>query len=937
MPTIEFLKNNIDLHDLAEKLGWKRPGGRGNYCSPLRNDKNPSVSINDGGKYFKDFTGAGQGSCIDMIMYHDQTDDVGAAVRRLHELYGWEMETDKPDRPRQLSTVEYIANKCRGNDDQAIAYLTGRGIDADVVRHAIKKNTLGFNTYTSSKHPPGERGHGGPGVAFITRCLQTARAIGVDIRYVEPELNGGLKTTSQGHKHIAPWTSDLARLKKAETVYFFESPINALSFETCFKPGKKNKMAAVAIKGTETSKTLDLQFAIGKFCVLCLDNDETNDNDHCPGPEAAWVLYERLTAMGVAVQIVEQIDWRERDESYNDLNDVLQGEGVTNTRAMLKTFEEWAIPGLAGRQFPGRKNRLTLPSHDYAQYWRFRCKADFTRYITKMREGDDGDETPMFDDLCGFRVASLARITIAGATSVMNGTVDHSPVTLFAVSVQTARHGPRLIKRVFEDEKLHNLNQWGKFGSIYLPSQFNRLIDILERSAHLGKRDAINFVGLAWKQGRLVVNEGHDCYFTEPNKQCTYYNLRFPSGNASQAKQVIQAYQATFGHNAAAMILVWALGGHLKALLGFWPHMIIQADKGSGKSVLVNRLESTLAFKMLSGQSLQTEFRLLTSCSYTSHPVGWEEISARGQQIIDKAVSLLQESYQFTVTYRGADLTEYLICAPVLLAGEDVPVRSLVGKVVRAQLAKKGPHIPDDLPAFPVRQWLDFLATKQRGEVKHLFQQRAAFITQHCRATQDDPGASRIRENYAAMLTAWELLCEFSGIEDTQGGFVADCLAEMNNHIAESVGDRDPWIWIIEIILAEISAKRFTYPYKFLLDHSGPVPVPCLAIRHTHIMQHLRASTHLRDTFNALPIKSNKVLLKQLVKADVLARERIDLTINNHRESHMVALNLAKLGEYGIYTSVPEIMDDLPGHVQAVDDARYHSAQNSDPFTAEGF
>jgi hypothetical protein len=42
------------------------------------------------------------------------------------------------------------------------------------------------------------------------------------------------------------------------------------------------------------------------------------------------------------------------------------------------------------------------------------------------------------------------------------------------------------------------------------------MINILERTADLGARHAANFVGLAYREGQLVVNEGADCYFTEP-------------------------------------------------------------------------------------------------------------------------------------------------------------------------------------------------------------------------------------------------------------------------------------------------------------------------------------------------------------------------------------------------------------------------------------
>lgn len=101
----------------------------------------------------------------------------------------------------------------------------------------------------------------------------------------------------------------------------------------------------------------------------------------------------------------------------------------------------------------------------------------------------------------------------------------------------------------------------------------------MERAADLGARDVVNFVGLSWKAGALAAQEGQDCYFVEPQKQCLYYNLTFPRGTQQQARTVIQAYQDTFRDNAAAIVLVWGLGTHLKNLLGFYPHFQMQAEK----------------------------------------------------------------------------------------------------------------------------------------------------------------------------------------------------------------------------------------------------------------------------------------------------------------------------------------------------------------------
>ena len=52
-----------------------------------------------------------------------------------------------------------------------------------------------------------------------------------------------------------------------------------------------------------------------------------------------------------------------------------------------------------------------------------------------------------------------------------------------------------------------------------------------------------------------------------------------------------------------------------------------------------------------------------------------------------KAIASLQEAYGYEATSRGMGLKRhFLLCAPVLLSGEDVPVDALEGKVIRSTL-----------------------------------------------------------------------------------------------------------------------------------------------------------------------------------------------------------------------------------------------------------
>jgi hypothetical protein len=905
MASIDELKQKIDLHDLAEKLGIKRGKGgeKANYHSPHHDDKSPSLSIFKGGKAWKDFSGDEGGSCIDLVMYTKGFGEVADAVKFLHELYGFSMDrpvSNEPAKPK--STVEYIADRCLENRLPALEYLTGRGISEAVARRAMEKGSVGFNDWRSPKAPAGEPGHGGPAAAFIVRTLNPGHVVAVDMRYLDPALNGGVKTQTQGEKFGYGWTSDIKRLRAAHTVVVVESPINALSVETAGIPG----VGAFAVRGLNVG-AIDWRWLAGKRVLVCMDNDEPFPDGHQkaghrPGPEAAWQLHEMLIGLNISALFVDQSEWE-----VNDVNDFLKEKGAYELKLALKRVEPWLIPGMPGTGDSKGKPRLYLPGHDFARYWRFRVKDDFTTLITEMKKDDEaGTETPISKDLAGFRVASVSRVSIAGATSVMTGDLDAQPTVMFAVSVQVPRHGPKLIRRVLEDEKLHNIDQWKRFGPVWDQSNFLRMVNILERTAHLGARSAVNFVGLAWRNGELVVNEGPDCYFTEPDKQCPYHNLTFPSGSRQDALKVIGAYQNTFKKNAALLALVWALGGHLKVFLGFWPHMILQARKGAGKSTLVKRLERTIAMTMFSGQSLQTEFRLLTSISHTSHPVGWEELSARKQEIIDKAVGMLQENYQYTLSRRGSDMTEYLLSAPVLLAGEDVPVRSLLGKVVQTVLKDKGPMMPDDLPAFPLRQWLEFLTTLSKTQVMQTYNELLAHCREHSRARNDD-GAKRMAGNYAAIVTAWRLLCEFAGADHAMGDFEADVMGVMNEHVSETVADREPWVWILEILLSEISAGNYRHPSAWDTLRVGDADHDVLMVRTSHVMDHIAHTNSLRDKWNALPVKSDRIFKRQIAEADVLARDldgkplEFERTIRGRREAHMVGIDMQRLELYGLY------------------------------------
>lgn len=914
-PYFEQIKNQVDLHDLAKRLGLQQPGGRGNYKSPHHDDKSPSLSIANTGRSFRDWSAEGAphaaGGCFDLVQYV-QGGDFMAALAFVEKEYGFTRpRSDVPQPVREQTTEEWIAEKCLSLADKAVPWLVSeRGLPREIVERAIKRKALGFNDYTNPKAQPGDPTYGGPAVSFIVRTLNPGRVVAIDNRYIDPDLNGGVKTKTKGDKFGTPWYTSLEEIRRAHTLYVCESAINQLTIEAANLPGT----AALAIRGTGNVENIDWRIALGKRVIAVMDYDPANDHGICPGQSAMWKLHEACLALNIACLSIEQDDWPER--GLNDINDLLQLEGVDGVKIALRRLEQHLIPGKPGdTRFDMGRTRVFLPGHDTAHYWRFRVKEDFTSFVKKTDQDDDGNEKHDFGDVCGFRIAGLSRVKVASATSATTGEKDHAPTTLFAVSVQTPRHGAELVRRVFRDEDLHNLDRWRKFGPVYAPQAFARMVNILERASDIGARDAVNFVGLAFRDGRAVVNEGPDCYFTDPEKQCPYHNLLFPSGNVSDARTVLEAYHRTFRHNAALLVLVWALGAHLKVFLGFWPHMQMQARKGAGKTTLLKRLERTIGFTLFGSEQVKTDFRQLTSVSHTSHPVGWEEFSTIPQRFIDTAVGLLQQAYQFAPTTRGSEMTQYLISAPVLMGGEDVPVRSIIGKMVRTDLREQGAPLGEDLVKFPVREWLVFLSGFSKQQIHELFVECREDMITHSMAARADAGARRMVENYAVILLAWRLVARFAEMARETGDFEPDLYAMMNTHIAETEADREAWVWILETALNQIDRNEFRYPFTVdLVENKDGQARECLVIRHTHVIDQLKHTPALRPTFDGLPVKTPAVFRSQLVDAGVVHSVDIERTIDNKRWAHMLALEIDALKRFGLTVAVKVPPPADPGY-----------------------
>jgi hypothetical protein len=205
-----------------------------------------------------------------------------------------------------------------------------------------------------------------------------------------------------------------------------------------------------------------------------------------------------------------------------------------------------------------------------------------------------------------------------------------------------------------------------------------------------------------------------------------------------------------------------------------------------------------------------------------------------------------------------------------------------------------------------VREWLQFLAGHSRQQINTLYRRALDEANQASRASGADDGAQRMAGNYAALLLAWDLLTDWLELPYDYADVPLSLHGEMNEHIRQTSGDREPWVWIMETLLDEISAGNYRHPHKIQLVGTED----CLVLRTSHVMHHFRHSMPLRQTYDALPVKSDRVLKRQLQQAGVIHDDRVDLRIGKSRECHMTALSLRRLEEYGLHVSRPDEEDD---------------------------
>lgn len=965
---------SINIDDVAVRLGLKPDGslrnGQRMFHGPQGNGKTASLSINTAKGVFKNFAVPGaEGSNIDLVM-HVLNCDFKTATDWLRQEFRIETQPNTNNRSGEKPPLHvYIAENClkQATDDRLKQYLLGRGISEPAIQRAITCKTIGFNTYTSPSKVAGEKFFGGPAIAFIARSINPGHVQAVDMRYLDPDLNGGLKTQCHGEKKGYFWTADYYALNSAHTAVIVESSINALTVETAELPG----YVGISTMGIENATEINWGFLRGKCALICMDKDSRKGNGTFPGQQKSWELYNILCSLGISTFLIDQSSWNKptscqdimnyleshpRDEEqllrdidnqtflvvnerlaqlqkviskYDiDLND-LNKQSVTDVKNALKNLDNYLIPGVPGKNHWGQKPRVFLPTIDKEDYWRFRTEPEHTTFLktitvtTEENGFKEKMEEEVPEHVAGFRIANLTKVIVAGYVATLKGVHDDAPSTLYAVQVQTRKDGNHLVKKVFA-EGLFNPKNWeDSFGPIYNQHHFKRALNIMENVANVNLHNAVNFVGLAWFNGHLKINSGDACYFPEPEQQCPYFNMKFHSGNVVDAQRIIAAYQSTFGRNAATMILTWILGTHLKLFTGYYPHMVISADKGTGKSRLIEKLEVTTGIRKFSSDSL-SEFRLRTATCGTSFPIAFDELSNISIKKRSLLESRMQQCYSYDTTKTRTDMLEFIIITPVLVSGEDVDMRNVISKTICASL-KRDWRCDEinihSIPKWPMLQWLTFLTTINRNT----FDQKLSECRTFCQrmASSKDSTSMRMVENYALVLLAWKLVSEFAQISESQSDYINHLISEMNTHIQQTDADREPWVWVMEKISMELQKNSYPYPWKVDRISNEHQTYQCLLLRIKDIMDYINNSNEMREFRERLPISSSNALKSQLRNAGMIHKEPVHIRVQETGSRYMncAAIPLFGLAQYGIF--IPgadydndELLNDAAGLVE---------------------
>lgn len=843
------LKESIDLHDLAARLGLQRQKRGSTYHAPWRPDKKASLSVFEDGRKWKDHGSDKGGSCIDLIM-HTRKVTVPEAMRILHEMYGFPF--DSQENQQYSDTLDTKANqrwrtaKSHPGIHFAAQYLTeSRKLPQEVVNRWQGK-VFGFSDWIPND---GNQEAYGPAITFPV-FNKDGILMAVNMRYL-----------SDGHEPKMRFIGEASggfflpdsTIKNAHVIWLVESPIDALTLVAAGCP-------AIAFLSASMVKTFPFSWLNDRQRLMILaDADEA-------GQKAAATLYHRAISAAVSAQMVEWPD------EHKDPNDALKAG---------KTLDE--IKELASRPDTGLfpAGSPIIPSHEFGRMGSFVCNLDSTEVRQEMEEG------PKFEPVASFRVFHLDPIAVHDPTTALSGTgsgyTSHKSLVTYRRSDSAYLH-----RRIIESEDIGKPATWQKFGHLHSYRQMARLLQILSRDQnHI--QESVGVIGLVYVDGKPQIMDARNSYLTD--EECVYHRLRIPSAPQETAKGIIEKMDGLLKNHLGVIQLAWFLGILMKIFLEFWPHLVITGHSGSGKTIIATKIIHKLTgCDSKEPSELQTPYRRMKVISNHIYPVIFDEISRAGPKERDAFVDLLNSSYRYQLRHHGQK-GMFLVAAPACLVGQDNPITDAAINTKTIQLEidgmknESGFFVPD--APFPVREWAQFLVDRwDKPKAETRLKDHIQSLHKHLKRAPSDLNLGRFVENYAALQFALEELFCFSGYENNEiWGTVVNL---MNEAVKESAPTRRESVAILERLAEEITLTSRHEDRPPFLEKDGYLAIPPKIV-----LPYLAKRGHF------FPVTSSKRLVEHLNQDGFLLERNRQRTINRTLYK-CVILDLKKLREAGV-------------------------------------
>jgi len=393
---------NIDLHEVASRLGLERQG-KGNYWSPFREEKNPSFSIYFNGYWKWKEHGTGEtGSAIDLVMKV-----LGHDLKSAHQWFDMTFgggkvnlaerieENDKSAKKPEL--CGFIWNGCKSSyPDEVVNYLINV---RKIARAYIEKNKgqcFGYNNFKP------EIPEYGPAVAFPLLDSE-GKLKAINMRYLADHHTPKMRTV--GITDEVCFCPNLNDVKESEKVWLCESPIDAISLHSAGFPS----LAYVSI---DWGRKFPMSMVKNKTVIFWPDRDSGNKQAEKLASELAKLLYKNCTDLEIV----------ENDTECKDANEVLQRYGYERLIEVANNHLSYEKPiNLDGQQSLPPQSKLAellvtrlkdLCFDDISEnwmkwkgnYWQQVSKREATAYINLLirNEVDTGYSTSFLNGVSTF-------------------------------------------------------------------------------------------------------------------------------------------------------------------------------------------------------------------------------------------------------------------------------------------------------------------------------------------------------------------------------------------------------------------------------------------------------------------------------------------------------------------------------------------------------